>query len=29
MVFYKVLWWFPRVDNEFKEYEKKSQFQNI
>ena len=29
MVFYNVLWWWPHVDNEFKENEKKSQLQNI
>ena len=26
MVFYKFLWWCPQVDNEFKEYEKNSNF---
>ena len=29
MAFNKVLWWCPQVDNEFKEYEKKFQLQNI
>ena len=26
--FYKVLWWCPQVDYEFKEYERKFQLQN-
>ena len=26
MVFYKVLWWCPQMDNQFKEYEKISNF---
>ena len=26
MVFYKVVWWCPQVDDEFKEYHKESNF---
>ena len=29
MVFYKVLWWSPQVDNEFKEYKKNSNFKIV
>ena len=29
MIFYKFLWWCPQVYNEFKEYEKKSNFKNV
>jgi hypothetical protein len=28
MAFHKVLWWRPQLDDEFKEYERKIQFQN-
>ena len=28
MVFHKVLWWCPQLDDEFKEYERQIQFQH-